>query len=421
MLAVLIRLPWIFLQPTDDQAIRTALPDQFEYLQLARNLLEHGSLHFHDPRFDQDVYAFRMPGYPLFVAALGARPTLVRLAQVLIDASTVLAVYLLARRWLLRRDVLQQAIAGRASGPGSDRETGALLAALLIAVNPWLIYFSGLLLTETLFIAMLAWGMVLLSVRWPDRRRAMLAGIALLALSVYIRPSALPLAALLAVAAALANRPEAHPYKGNTRFILREAALIGVIAAAASVLVLLPWAIRNARHPAVNAWVWTTTNNGITSYDGFHPGATGASDQTFTQAMPELRQMSEVERSAHLAKLARQEIARDPARAAALAVRKVARTWSPMPLSSDYNRLRYILPGLLYTVPFFLLVAVGAVASELSRLAKLLLLLPAIYLTLIHAVSVGSIRYRIPAEPPMAVLAAAAVLKIRSKPAQTEG
>lgn len=295
------------------------------------------------------------------------------------------------------------------------RETGALLAGILVAFNPWLVYFCGLLLTETLFTAMLAWGLVLLSVRWPQRRRGLLAGIALLALAGYIRPSALPLAALLAVAAALANRPEAHPYKGNTRLILREAAVVGLIAAVATILVLLPWAIRNARHPQVRSWIWTTTNNGFTSYDGFRPGATGASDQRFTTTLPELQAMNEVERSNYLGELAAAEVQRDPGRALVLAVRKTARTWSPIPLSSDHRRLQYILPSLLYTVPFFLLVLAGLAASPLARPAKLLLLLPAIYLTLIHAVSVGSIRYRIPAEAPMALLAADAVMCLKRR------
>jgi hypothetical protein len=40
--------------------------------------------------------------------------------------------------------------------------------------------------------------------------------------------------------------------------------------------------------------------------------------------------------------------------------------------------------------------------------AKVLLIAPAVYLTVAAAASVGSLRYRIPAEVPMAVIAAAA-------------
>jgi hypothetical protein len=40
-----------------------------------------------------------------------------------------------------------------------------------------------------------------------------------------------------------------------------------------------------------------------------------------------------------------------------------------------------------------------------------LLMLPAVYFTLLHALSVGSLRYRIPAEVPMAVIAASALVR----------
>jgi hypothetical protein len=49
---------------------------------------------------------------------------------------------------------------------------------------------------------------------------------------------------------------------------------------------------------------------------------------------------------------------------------------------------------------------------------KLLLLVPALCLTLIHAASVGSLRYRMPAEPQIAILAAggASAILTRARP-----
>jgi uncharacterized membrane protein len=95
---------------------------------------------------------------------------------------------------------------------------------------------------------------------------------------------------------------------------------------------------------------------------------------------------------------------------AELAVIKVGRTWSPIPLSADYSGLKYTLVGLLYSLPFDLLVIAGLLVNVrnggLPKAAKVLLVTPAIYFTLVHALSVGSLRYRIPAEPPMAILAA---------------
>jgi hypothetical protein len=139
--ALLVRVGWVLRLSTDEATLRV-LPDQVEYLDLGRNLLQKRSLEFYDQRFEQTVKAYRTPGYPVLIAMCGANVRAVRLAQALLDTSTVLAAYLLARRWLPPR--------------------ACLFAAFLVAINPFLIYFTGLILTETLFIAMLAWGMALL-------------------------------------------------------------------------------------------------------------------------------------------------------------------------------------------------------------------------------------------------------------------
>src|SRR5687768_717203 len=94
LLALMIRLGWGFLQPGE---IDERLPDQFEYLNIARNVLNGDGVKFYDTRFYQDVVAYRMPGYPLFIAGFGGSVRIVRVAQAILDTSTVLAVYLLAR------------------------------------------------------------------------------------------------------------------------------------------------------------------------------------------------------------------------------------------------------------------------------------------------------------------------------------
>jgi hypothetical protein len=177
--------------------------------------------------------------------------------------------------------------------------------------------------------------------------------------------------------------------------------------------VLLPWAIRNYR--VLSSWVWTATNGGITLYDGFNPDATGASDQSFVQSMPQLRGMNEVARSAYLSGLAKDFIRQQPLRAAELAAVKAGRTWSPVPLSQEYGGWKYRTVGLLYSLPLDVLVLIGLMrrtdrGAPLSRSAKAFLLIPAIYFTAVHMLSVGSLRYRIPAEAPMAVVAASAAI-----------
>jgi hypothetical protein len=261
---------------------------------------------------------------------------------------------------------------------------------LLVAINPFLIYFSGLLLSETLFTAMLAWGMVLLLS--PARKKlGWLRGTILLAMSIHVRPSVL----LLPVILGFASVPFATAR-------LKRAALAGVVILAA----LAPWAWRNSRQSGLGHWIWTTTNGGITAYDGWNPTASGGSNQAFLRDMPELRGMAEIQRSDYLAGRAREFVMNHPGRAVKLALLKLVRLWSPMPLSEQYSSPAYRAAGLLYCVPFDLLVLAGLIRGKLSPAAKVFLLLPALYLTVVHMASVGSLRYLLPAIPPMGVVAA---------------
>jgi 4-amino-4-deoxy-L-arabinose transferase-like glycosyltransferase len=383
VVGLVLRVAW-WTQAPDESALE-ALPDQVEYLALGRSLLAGEGLSFHDRRFDQElgsqaiVFAHRTPGYPLFIAACGGRVEVIRGAQILLDVSSAAAMMLLARRLFGVR--------------------AAILAGALVAMNPYLIYFSTLILTESLYTSMLIWGMSLMLAR---DRRAGVVGLILLSLSVLVRPSMIALPTLLAGVAIFVESKS-----------MRRALLSGLGAAVVTAVVLLPWGLRN--HLVLGEWVFTTTNGGITLYDGIHSGATGASDQRFISSMPELNGMTEIERDRYLRNESIRLMRQEPTRAARLALKKVARTWSPVPLSGEYgNNVRNIILGTLGTVPLFVLTAIAVFKTPGGRSAKVFLLLPAIYITLAHALSVGSLRYRVPADVPMAVLAGA----VLTRPAQ---
>jgi len=173
---------------------------------------------------------------------------------------------------------------------------------------------------------------------------------------------------------------------------------------ALTLLVLIPWGARNYR--VLGSWVWLDTNSGFTLYDGYNPDATGASDQSYVTREPALQAMGELDRSAYLADKAWQFARENPWRCVKLAVAKVGRTWSPVTLSSEYGATKYRVIAVAYSLPFDVLVVMGLLFGRLPRAAKLLLMAPAVYFTIVHALTVGSLRYRIPAEPPMAIIAA---------------
>jgi 4-amino-4-deoxy-L-arabinose transferase-like glycosyltransferase len=370
--ALLMRAGWGLSRPVDDRAINL-LPDQREYLELGRNLLRSHELKFHDQRFDADVHAYRVPGYPALIAACGGNVRVVRLVQAVLDTSSVLAAYLLARRWLSRR--------------------ASLLATALVAINPFLIYFSGLILSETLFVMLLAWTLVLLMHR---QLLVQVLGLMIAAASVLVRPSAIALPTILAAACPLMSRRS-----GVT-------ILLSIGGAILTLLTLLPWAMRN--QAVLSERVWTTTNSGITAYDGFNPAADGSSNQNFVRSMPQLKSMSEVDRSHYLSSQAQQYAAGNPFRVIQLAVIKIARTFSPIPLSAEFGRQKlYVAGAALYSLPFDLLVLAGLLRGSISRRGKFFLMIPALYFAVVHAMSVGSLRYRMPAEVPMAVIAASVI------------
>jgi hypothetical protein len=392
IVALGLRLGWALSRSAD----LSALPDQAEYLALGRNLLHSGTLAFFDARFGQTLWAYRMPGYPAFIALCGGVISSIRLLQAIVDTSTVLAIYLLTKRVF-----------------STSHAITPFFAAAIVAINPFLIYFTGLILSETLFTAMIAWGMVLLATPNEEERprpfgsRAAVYGAVLLALSVLVRPEAVLLPCLLAVAAMGVNNVRYAAYDLRVRRALVQAAVMLPLLFVA--LVLLPWGYRNEH--VLGRPIWFTTDGGITLYDGNHPGADGSSNQSFVANMPQLKSMNEVERNAKLTSLATDFIMANPADALSLAFRKLARTWSPMPLSTAFGTRRNVVVGLTYAVPFDLLVLLGLISQRVPRSAKVFLMMPAIYLTVVHMISVGSLRYRLPAEPPMAILAAAVLSK----------
>lgn len=385
VLAMTLRLAWV-LQLSRDPASLANLPDQIGYLELGRNLLTNHTLVYVDPRFAQNMLAARMPGYPIFVALCQGEIEIVRIVQVMIDAGTVLGVYALSRRWLDR-------------GPST-------LAAAVVAVNPFLIYFCGLLLSETLFTAMLVWGMALLVVRQPYRRSwqflhpfAWLAGAVLLALSILVRPSAIGLPVVLGFGSAFVNRSQKIPTDW------RWSPPVGALMLVLTVMVLFPWAYRN--EVALGRWLWGTSNDGITLYDGLNPAATGASDQSFVHLMPQLKNLTELQRNDYLSNEAWTFVREEPVSVLQLAGWKMLRFWSPVPLSTEFGgNWKILAVALIYMIPLNLLAIVGLWFGKANRAAKLFLFLPALYFTLVHAITIGSLRYRLPADVPIAILAA---------------
>jgi hypothetical protein len=76
----------------------------------------------------------------------------------------------------------------------------------------------------------------------------------------------------------------------------------------------------------------------------------------------------------------------------------------------------YVAVGLGFSVIFDVLLVAGLWQKGLPAPVKWVLLLPAIYFTLAAALSVGSLRYLVPAHGPMAIVAASALFPAARRP-----
>ena len=194
--------------------------------------------------------AHLQPGYPVFLAGLRlvglGSPAAVRLVQVVLGTLTVWSVMILARK--------------------TFDERCALAAGAVAACEPFLIFFTGLVLTETLGTFLLVGALVFLvqgrRVGEEAPRRAYLhaaAWGAISGLGVYVRSMFLLFAPLVALFDVIA----AGRGKRRARLVWHAVALLAFAAA------LAPWTIRNA--VKLGAFVPASTRGGISVFAGFAP------------------------------------------------------------------------------------------------------------------------------------------------------
>jgi len=201
------------------------VPDARAYARIAQSLDEDGSFTQRGAFTPRDVQQSSnySPGLPLLVAGVykasgGVHPRLARLVLAVIGTLSVLFAYLIARRL---------------SGPAAG-----LLAAAVIAIYPALLEYQGMLMTEPLAATLLS-GAVLAVIWASDPGRGLAAWAlpgALLGAMSLVRPEYLVVSLLIGLVVG------ARGLRGSPRAGLARAGVL----LAALVLVLAPWAVRNA-------------------------------------------------------------------------------------------------------------------------------------------------------------------------------
>ena len=348
--------------------------------------------------------AFRAPLLPAILApvhaATGGDPAALRWACVLLGAAAAPLAFLLA---------------GRLAGPKA-----AWMAGIAVALWPSQAWLSARVLSEPLD------AVLLLSAADLLLTRRFAAGGAALGLAVLCRPGGLLPAALAILAAASSEE------RGRR---LRPALLAG----AACLLVVVPWAVRNQRllgSPilASSSGVTLLGGNCDAALSAEHPGKWIPPERAWTGEDPPdtgmygWGRLDEAASSARFAAKAREWIAADPLRAARLACWKVVRFLDPDTRSGKGDAGLKSLAGWFSWGPAALLVLgallAGARLREPEWRMGAALLLGHL---LVAVVAYGDARMRAPVEPALLALLAApwlatrAPIRLRRGPAGTVG
>lgn len=367
----------LWLQKTQGAEATGDLGDSRGYRNIADNLVAGRGLVMTDLEVGPSPrYADRMPGYPLILSALqavfGENTVSLLVLQSLVGAATAWLA------WRLGRELCSP-LAG-------------YLAAAGVAVATWQVAFAAVTLTECWSAALLTATMlcVALAVRRGRAAWAATAGLAGAALA-YVHPEYLGLpAAMLAVALAAPGRRRWLRY-----WILGTVVLVAAMG---------PWWGRNAS--VFGRFVPTTTRLGVSLYDGVRPDATGGSDMEFESRLaPETAGRDELAYDAMFREMSWRTIRDEPGRVARLAWSKFCRTWSAV---AGRDRGAMIHWASMATFVPMMGGAILAVGLMWRRRLLAAMAAPVVYVTLVHLVMVGSIRYRVPVEPLMWVLAGVA-------------
>ena len=392
-------------------AVLAAVPDTFvadpdAYRTVAINLVEHGCFGYGD-----QPIATRPLLYPLVVAACRlVDPTLwysLALVHLLLGVATVVLTYQLAIHWRVGH--------------------WSWLAAALVAVDPLLLLHSTLIMTETLatFLAVAGLLAVTRCAQRPVATRAVLAGI-LMGMAVLCKPTFLPWMALTVLLLPFA----ADTWQNRAKLFC---ATLG-----SAVIVLSPWAIRNAVHfgkptPVTNHGGFTLLlANNPSFYEYLRAGRFGdvwnadRFNQDWKARARELAPDDEVaaDRLAYADALA---VIRDqPATFAYACLVRVCRIWGLVPHRSSpsegtMRRAARWAIGAFYTLEF-LLAAIGLMALWRGRVSRYHLLrgwiwglLLAACFTAIHTFYWTNIRMRAPLIPVVCVAAALGTAQIATR------
>lgn len=276
----------------------------------------------------------------------------------------------------------------------------ALLAAWFVACWPLLIQFTTVLASELVFVVLVLatlyiWSLtslslVVRSVTWAT----------LLCAATYVRPTALPLFAMLPALQAWQERQWRGP------------AMSFVVACLAATILFAPWVARN--YELMGRFVLVSSNFGANLWMGNNPESTGA-----YMALPEAKLANEVDEEKYFRELAVDYIKQNPRNYLVLSFRRLTMTFDRETIGVVWNEegLRMVVgPDAIlalkavssaYWLALAVMSLVGAALAIGSRhLAAIhpLTVVPMLFIA-VPILTVGQDRYHVPIDPFVAMFA----------------
>ncbi len=397
-LAIGLRMALAVLHPIGLPGWAGALGDSQDY-EAAGRAIAHGRAYEVN-----GLTEVRMPGYPLFLAGIFA-----------MTGDSV-------RAALLVQAVLGGAVGGLTYWRGGRLGVRiGLLAGGLAAVDPLSVGFSASLLSEIPFTFVLM-AALWLSVRMIERldepgglsgKKGIAKWIMLGAMwgaAVYLRAEALGCLVPMVIWIAFIGWRKA----GAGKRAVRGERLLGGGALAVGVMFVLlwPWLMRNYAQ-FHSGFLRLTSLEGISLYESVYPEADGGPRQDTIKLPADMVPLNEAQRNDEWSRRAWTYILEDPGRMARLAVVKVERMWSPLFHAEEFASRPIQIIMVAWYVPLLVLGLVGVFRRVIPGAFLGLLLIPIGYFTVLHALFLGSMRYRAPLMPVVCLLAAAAVAGVK--------
>jgi 4-amino-4-deoxy-L-arabinose transferase-like glycosyltransferase len=370
VLGFFLRLGYVFFVGAD-----LVFPDEYRFLEEAKSILAGTGLQANG-RYGHD-----MPLTALLIAGV-----------LFISGGSVFAV----KFFFGFLSTITIFLVGRLAFVLSKDNQSAILTAGICAVYPFFIFYSSLILSETLFLFLFVLFLCLLFDEDSSGvRQGISAGLMHLTKPVFFY--FFPIIWLW----------QYFFQKMPVRKLLTIALIMGVVVS--------PWAIRNFL--IFDELVVNTASSGHVLWEGNNPwNNTGGVSGTFQDSDAWLegipKGLTELEEDQWKKNQAINFVKRNPVVFVENGIRKFLRLWSLWPNSVDYQSWIYKAISLFSFGTILLLSLLGVWILKESRREIILMIGLVGYITLLHVVTLGSIRYRLPLEPIMIVIASMTLISL---------